>query len=132
MIYQLYKKSFCLALCANLLLLISTHAQTQSWLSGIQNQIGPLGIGGMAGAGGMNGGLGVLTTKEIKGSDPLVGSNTRVPIPVFTPLEPNNFQSYILTITGQSVPLYGSNFFDNILCIIFALLSGCFLWGKHL
>ena len=114
MIYQLYKKSFCLALCANLLLLISTHAQTQSWLSGIQNQIGPLGIGGMAGAGGMNGGLGVLTTKEIKGSDPLVGSNTRVPIPVFTPLEPNNFQSYILTITGQSVPLYGSNFFDNI------------------
>ena len=120
MIYQLYKKkSIFLAFCASLSLSISTHAQTPALpgLSGIQNQIGSIGIGGIGGVvggTGMNGGLGVLSTKEIKGADPLVSSSTRVPIPVFSPLEPNNFQNYVLNITGQSVPLYGANFFESI------------------
>ncbi len=89
--------------------------------TGIQSQIGSLGgsgIGGGLGTGGgigaMNGGLGVLSTKEIKGADPVVPSYTRVPIPVFIPLSPNNFQQYVLQVTGQSYPLFGANIFENI------------------
>lgn len=85
--------------------------------SGIQNQIGALsgsGGGGVGGIGGINGGLNVLSTKEIKGADPLVPSNTRVPIPVFSPLPQNSFQQYVLEVTGQSYPLFGADFFENI------------------
>ena len=104
-------------------LLNITHAQTPPLpgLSGIQNQIGGLGamgsgsggIGG-AGIGGMNGGLGILNNKEIKGADPVISANLRVPIPVFTQLEPNSFQKYLLQVTGQAYPIYGASFFENI------------------
>ncbi len=88
---------------------------------GIQNQLGA-GVGGGSGLGtslgggigSMNGGLNALGTTSIKGADPVVPSNTRVPIPVFTPLAPNAFQQYILQVTGQNYPLFGANFFENI------------------
>ena len=89
---------------------------------GIQSQLGA-GVGGGNGLGAslggngigsMNGGLNALGTTSIKGADPLVPSNTRVPIPVFTPLAPNAFQQYILQVTGQNYPLFGTNFFENI------------------
>ena len=104
-------------------LLNITHAQTPPLpgLSGIQNQIGGLGaigsvsggIGG-AGIGGMNGGLGILNNKEIKGADPVISASSRVPIPIFTQLEPNSFQKYLLQVTGQTYPIYGASFFENI------------------
>jgi protein involved in polysaccharide export with SLBB domain len=118
MIYKLFKTSFCFALFA-FAFITSSPAQNLPipGINGIQNQIGSIGIGGIGGVmggAGMNGGLGILSTKEIKGADPLVSSNTRVPIPVFTPLEPNYFQNFVLNVTGQNVPLYGANFFENI------------------
>ena len=71
------------------------------------------GLGG-GGIGGMNGGLNALGKTDIKGADPLVPSNTRVPIPIFSPLAPNAFQQYLLQVTGQSLPLFGADFFENI------------------
>ena len=90
--------------------------------SNIQNQVGSsggvsggLGIGiGGAGIGGLNGGLNALGSTVIKGSDPLLLSNTKVPIPVFSTLTPNDFQKYILQVTGQMLPIFGYNFFENI------------------
>ena len=89
---------------------------------GIQNQLsvgasGGNNIGatlGQGGIGSMNGGLNALGTTSIKGADPVVPSNTRVPIPVFTPLSPNAFQEYILQVTGNNYQLFGANFFENI------------------
>ena len=85
---------------------------TQSQLgTGVGNSQGSLGGSNI---GGMNGGINALGTTFIKGSDPVVPSNTRVPIPIFTPLAPNAFQQYVLQVTGQSYPLFGFNFFENI------------------
>ena len=89
--------------------------------TGIQNQLGAGGGGtviggsiGGSGIGSMNGGLSALGITTIKGADPVVPSNTRIPIPVFTPLSPNAFQQYLLQVTGQNYPLFGANFFENI------------------
>ena len=89
---------------------------------GVQNQLGAgAGVGnglgassGGSGISGMNGGLNALGATTINGSDPLVPISTRVPIPVYTPLTPNAFQQYVLQVTGQSYPLFGANFFENI------------------
>jgi hypothetical protein len=62
----------------------------------------------------MNGGLNSLGVTNIKGADPIVQSNTRVPIPIYSQLAPNDFQKFILQVTGQSYQLYGYNFFENI------------------
>ena len=89
---------------------------------GLQNQLGVginsgSGLGtalGSGGIGNMNGGLNVLGATTIKGADPVVPSSTRVPIPVFSPLAPNNFQQYLLQVTGHHYQIFGSNFFENI------------------
>ena len=85
-----------------------------------QNQLGGgLGLGqggalGGSGIGGMNGGLNALGKTEVKGADPLVPANTRVPIPLFSTLAPNAFQQYLLQVTGQNLALFGADFFENI------------------
>ena len=87
---------------------------------GIQNQLGAGSGNGLgaslsgSGISSMNGGLNALGSTSIKGADPVVPSNTRVPIPVFTPLAPNAFQQFVLQVTGQNYPLFGANFFENI------------------
>ena len=89
--------------------------------SGSQNLLGA-GVGSGTGLGAsigggistMNGGLNSLGVTNIKGADPIVQSNTRVPIPIYSQLAPNDFQKFILQVTGQSYQLYGYNFFENI------------------
>jgi protein involved in polysaccharide export with SLBB domain len=89
-------------------------------LQNLQNVIGSggslSGLGGSiaSGAGGMNGGVNALGSNVIQGQDPVVPANTKVPVPVFRPLPPNPFQQFVLQVTGQSYPLFGANFFENI------------------
>jgi len=90
-------------------------------LNGIQNQIGSLGGGGLGGGGiggsgigSMNGGLEILNRQEIKGADPVIASNSKVPIPFFGQLELNWYQKYLFEVSGKTYPIYGSSFFENI------------------
>lgn len=121
----IWTNSFVLCIMTSLSL-ISASAQSPTPLGlagmvpGIQSQIGNasgIGLGATLGVGGianMNGGLNSLGSTMIKGSDPAVLSNTRVPIPVYSPLPPNEFQKYLLQVTGQSYQMFGFNFFENI------------------
>ena len=117
-INTLFKSERFLALA---LLFLSFQCICQGLPTGVagmtsQGQMGG-GLGGGLGGGGigaMNGGLNALGKTEIRGADPLVPSNTRLPIPIFSPLAPNAFQHFLLQVTGQSLPLYGADFFENI------------------
>ena len=77
---------------------------------------GPDGLGASLGVGigNMNGGVGALGNTAIQGADSVLPSSTKVPVPVFRPLLPNAFQQFVLQVTGQSYPLYGASFFENI------------------
>lgn len=108
------------------LLLLCSLAGAQSLPSNItaqalQNVIGSSaaslsGLGGSiaTGAGGMNGGVNALGSNVIQGQDPVVPANSKVPVPVFRPLPPNPFQQFVLQVTGQSFPIFGASFFENI------------------
>ena len=108
-----FKRNGALSL-ALFFLSIQSLAQIPTGFGGVLPNGGALGGALGGGIGGMNGGLNALGKTDIRGADPLVPSNTRVPIPIFTPLAPNAFQQYLLQVTGQSLPLFGAEFFENI------------------
>ena len=85
----------------------------------LQGALAGAGAGGLGaslatGIGNINGGVGALGNAAIQGADSVQPSSTKVPVPVFRPLPPNAFQQFILEVTGQSYPLYGASFFENI------------------
>ena len=75
-----------------------------------------LGLGGAAGISGLGSSSfgGFLANNIISGADPEPKSTQPDIITNLKPLPPNDFQKYIIEITGQYLPLFGSSFFENL------------------
>ena len=73
-----------------------------------------LGIGAGAGAGGS-----LAPSELIKGQNVLRSIDSKYVAPptfkpIFSPLQPNDFQKFVLQTSGQLLPLFGQNFFENL------------------
>jgi protein involved in polysaccharide export with SLBB domain len=80
--------------------------------------MGGLGLSGASGAGanffgsGMGGGAKLALTPSISDEDQ-VDPNKKDTNRKAAPLPPNEFQKYVLEVTGKALPLYGADFFEN-------------------
>ena len=71
-----------------------------------------LGIG--AGAGGSLAPLDLTRGQNVlRSTDPKTAAPPTFK-PVFSPLQPNDFQKFVLQTSGQLLPLFGQNFFENL------------------
>jgi len=71
-----------------------------------------LGIG--AGAGGSLAPLDLTRGQNVlRSTDPKTAAPQTFK-PVFSPLQPNDFQKFVLQTSGQLLPLFGQNFFENL------------------
>ena len=88
--------------------------------AGLEGLAGLAGIGGLGGLGGIGagGGLGGVNNNSptaIVANDP-VQPNNNAGQQTFSmvPLKPNEFQKFILETSGNKLPLYGVDFFENL------------------
>ena len=77
--------------------------------------IGVGGLGGLGAGGGVGAipAVGGLTNNMINGADPLDPAQNMFSNVSFKPLAPNEFQKYVLEVTGQHLSLFGVSFFEN-------------------
>lgn len=79
--------------------------------------MGGLGLGVSAGGGnffssGLSGPALLALPANINDEEP-ADSSKKEPAKKTTPLPPNEFQKYVLEVTGRAYPLYGADFFEN-------------------
>ena len=88
-----------------------TTGQAQAQIAG--NALG--GLGGLGAGGGVGAipAVGGLTNNMINGADPLEPAQNMFSNVSFKPLAPNEFQKYVLEVTGQRLSLFGVSFFEN-------------------
>jgi polysaccharide export outer membrane protein len=83
-------------------------------ISALKNGVGLQGAG-TAALGGTNlPGLLAITAPSMGAQDDIELQQDDKKLKKPTPLAPNEFQKYVLQTTGQSLPLYGSEFFENL------------------
>lgn len=120
-----------LALLASLTLPASIYAQGMS-LGGVQSLspqdlnalkssmgMGGLGLGASSGGGnffssGLTGPTLLALPSNIN-EEETADSSKKDQVKKTTPLPPNEFQKYVLEVTGRAYPLFGANFFENSL-----------------
>ena len=88
--------------------------------AGLEGLAGLAGIGGLGGLGGIGaggglGGVNINSPTAIVANDP-VQPNNNAGQQTFSmvPLKPNEFQKFILETSGNKLPLYGVDFFENL------------------
>jgi len=79
--------------------------------------MGGLGLGASSGGGnffssGLSGPALLALPANINDEEP-ADSSKKEPAKKITPLPPNEFQKYVLEVTGRAYPLYGADFFEN-------------------
>ncbi|MGE5452545.1 MAG: SLBB domain-containing protein [Acidobacteriota bacterium] len=130
------RRTLALLLSVSLIAPPASYGQMVSGMGGVDgsSQQGTSGMGlGLGGANGAQSGVGKLDTSislpSIRQGQPTVADEDGLNVPsqqledvqarlgrtkkVSKPLPPNDFQKFVLENTGQSLPLYGYNFFDQ-------------------